>query len=397
MPVCLPSLFIRGGKGVAFEAEIKPLDITELSKSLGLVGELTVVALDDKKDTWEAVKSILRTGIPIRLEGVRTLDDALAHLDSGVAKVVLPAKTWDDEEVVRMIGKYRDRFVAAFQASEEVKSIVDESKQIEKVSKYVSEVLITFDNVSGVEISGSPLSLKLKALNDQAKKFQVRVNVTGGIETVNQLVAIDKSGVRPQVGDALVTGKLEISQLVVPFIRTDRADNLFTTVVVDEMHVALGLVYSNKDSITEAMRKQAGIYHSRRRGLWHKGLSSGATQDLKQVILDCDRDAVRFVVRQNGVGFCHLNRYTCWDSDRGVGHLFRTLLNRKNNPVEGSYTNKLLNKTEMLNAKMLEEATEIIEAKEKDHVAGEAADVLYFASVICTRAGVYFLLSLPPL
>ena len=41
------------------------------------------------------------------------------------------------------------------------------------------------------------------------------------------------------------------------------------------------------------------------RGLWIKGLESGDAQDLLRVDLDCDRDALRFTVRQHGAGFCH--------------------------------------------------------------------------------------------
>jgi phosphoribosyl-ATP pyrophosphohydrolase/phosphoribosyl-AMP cyclohydrolase/histidinol dehydrogenase len=52
--------------------------------------------------------------------------------------------------------------------------------------------------------------------------------------------------------------------------------------------------------------KRIGIYWSRSRNeLWIKGLSSGNTQTLLRVDFDCDRDAVKFVVKQNGKGFCH--------------------------------------------------------------------------------------------
>uniref|UniRef100_A0A7S4DMA9 Phosphoribosyl-AMP cyclohydrolase domain-containing protein n=1 Tax=Lotharella globosa TaxID=91324 RepID=A0A7S4DMA9_9EUKA len=386
-PICMPTLFVSAGKAVGYGVKAEPVDAVERSKTLGLLGELNVVALDDAPATWEAIGSIVRRGRPIRLEGVRTLDDALAQLDRGVSKIVLPAKTWDSEEAISIIGRYKDRFVAIFEADEDTKKVDEEVKIITTVGKYASEFLMTVKDLASVSDGKSAISSKLKAIAKAAADANVLVGVSGGINTVDQIKAIEKIGLRPTIGDALANGKLEMADLIVPFIRSDRPDKLFTTVVVDEQHVALGLVYSNAASVREAMRKRAGIYHSRRRGLWHKGLSSGATQDLFEVTLDCDRDALRFVVRQNGVGFCHLNRYTCWDSDRGVGHLFRTLLDRKQNPVQGSYTNKLLNKTEMLNAKMLEEATEIIEAKDKNHVAAEAADVLYFASVICTRAG----------
>ena len=61
------------------------------------------------------------------------------------------------------------------------------------------------------------------------------------------------------------------------------------------------------------MRERRGIYWSRsRNSLWTKGETSGATQDLLRVELDCDRDALRFVVRQHGSGFCHTGTPGCW-------------------------------------------------------------------------------------
>lgn len=389
-PICMPAIYIRDGKSVMYHSvdcvDATKVKAVERAKTLGLLGDIAVVALDREETTWTAVADILRSGMKLRLEGVETLDEALEFLDKGVSKIVLPAKTWEDEEARSIIGKYRDRFTALFSASKLEED--DELKTMTNLSKYVEEVLIEFKEFQGLDDEKSTFAAKLKKISNTAKQQKMIATVTGGIDDVKTLVMIDKVGLRPQIGDALVTGKLEIADLIIPFIRSDRHDKLYSTVVVDEQHVALGLVYSDEASVREATRKRAGIYYSRRRGLWHKGLTSGATQDLYEISLDCDRDALRYVVRQHGSGFCHLNRYTCWDSDRGIGHLFRTLLDRKQNPVQGSYTNKLLDKADMLNAKMLEEATEIIEAKEKNHVASEAADVLYFASVICTRSGV---------
>ena len=58
--------------------------------------------------------------------------------------------------------------------------------------------------------------------------------------------------------------------------------------------------------------------------------------------------------------------------------LFKLARERKNNPVEGSYTNKLLNDKNLCKEKILEEINELIEAVEKDsNKIHEAADVLY--------------------
>ena len=59
-------------------------------------------------------------------------------------------------------------------------------------------------------------------------------------------------------------------------------------------------------------------------------------------------------------------------------HLFKLARERKNNPVEGSYTNKLLNDKSLSKKKVLEEINELIEAVENDtNKIHEAADVFY--------------------
>src|SRR5205085_1134066 len=77
-----------------------------------------------------------------------------------------------------------------------------------------------------------------------------------------------------------------------------------------------------------AVRTRRGVYHSRARGLWIKGATSGDTQELLRVDVDCDRDVLRFTVRQHGRGFCHLHTRTCWGNDRGLTALFRRLQSR---------------------------------------------------------------------
>ena len=91
------------------------------------------------------------------------------------------------------------------------------------------------------------------------------------------------------------------------------------------------------------MRTRRGVYWSRSRdALWVKGESSGALQELVGIALDCDRDALKFVVRQSGSGFCHKNTWTCWGEDQGLGGLARRLRDRADIAPEGSYTKRVL-------------------------------------------------------
>jgi phosphoribosyl-ATP pyrophosphohydrolase len=186
---------------------------------------------------------------------------------------------------------------------------------------------------------------------------------------------------------ALYTGRLGLAEgFLAPLAR--RVEPPWPTVVADARGVALGLAWSDTESVTEAIERGAGVYHSRRRGLWVKGETSGATQRLARIDLDCDRDALRFTVHQRQPGFCHRGSWTCWGEDAGVGRLARRLAARAAEAPEGSYTRRLLDEPDLLAAKLAEEAGELAEAEGPAAATHEAADLIYFACVALVRAGV---------
>ena len=168
----------------------------------------------------------------------------------------------------------------------------------------------------------------------------------------------------------------------------DRKTGLYATSVTDERGTALGLVWSSKESVSEALRTGTGVYQSRKRGLWYKGASSGDTQDLISISYDCDKDCLRFVVRQKGRGFCHLGTASCWGPQRGLSRLEQTLQSRKRDAPEGSYTARLFKDSSLVTAKIMEEAEELCQAATKEEIASEAADLFYFALTKCLGAGV---------
>jgi phosphoribosyl-ATP pyrophosphohydrolase / phosphoribosyl-AMP cyclohydrolase / histidinol dehydrogenase len=173
-------------------------------------------------------------------------------------------------------------------------------------------------------------------------------------------------------------------------LRSDRPDGLFPTVVSSYTQGgrSLGLVYSSRQSIVESILSGKGVYHSRRHGLWRKGETSGATQDVIRINLDCDTDSLEFSVIQNGAGFCHLNRSSCFGELNGLSALESTLKSRLDSAPEGSYTNRLFNDPDLLRSKIMEEADELCNAETREQVAFEAADLLYFTLTRCIAAGV---------
>ncbi|KAK1757380.1 histidine biosynthesis trifunctional protein [Echria macrotheca] len=183
------------------------------------------------------------------------------------------------------------------------------------------------------------------------------------------------------------TGKLAVSKILSSAWNSDRPDGLVPTVVVDENGAALGLVYSSEESVGEALKTQTGVYQSRKRGLWYKGATSGDTQELVRISLDCDNDALKFVVKQKG-RFCHLEQAGCFGELKGIQKLEQTLLSRKQSAPEGSYTARLFSDEKLLRAKIMEEAEELCDAKTPEEVAFEAADLIYFALTRAVGAGV---------
>mmetsp|Transcript_25276 Transcript_25276/g.37424 ORF Transcript_25276/g.37424 Transcript_25276/m.37424 type:complete len:138 (+) Transcript_25276:240-653(+) len=97
------------------------------------------------------------------------------------------------------------------------------------------------------------------------------------------------------------------------------------------------------------------------------------------------------MVTQHGddvAAFCHLNTFTCWGEPHGLRHLEGTLKKRLNDAPAGSYTKRLFDDEQLLRDKLVEEAQELSEAENKQHVAEELADVLYFAMVKAAKMGV---------
>jgi phosphoribosyl-ATP pyrophosphohydrolase len=157
---------------------------------------------------------------------------------------------------------------------------------------------------------------------------------------------------------------------------------------VDEGRRALGLAYSSLESLRVAVESRRATYQSRTRGIWTKGATSGNTQELLRVEADCDRDTLRFVVRQHGSGFCHAGTETCWGRAEGLAALERTVRGRVESAPPASYTGRLLKDASLLGAKLVEEARELAEASTAAEVCHEASDLLYFAMVAMARAGI---------
>jgi len=380
---------LRGGKDLVIDAG----DPYTIAERFRLAGEIAIVDLDAAMgtgDNAEVMKKLCAMADCRVGGGVRDVETAIRWLDAGATSVVLG--TAATPEVLRELP--RERVVAALDAVDgevvvegwKTRTGIRVEDRIGELAQHAGGFLLTF-----VEREGRKVGIDAERVASlvEAAGPDVRITIAGGVTTPDDVATLDRLGCEAQVGMAIYDGTLSLADAITAPLKTDRADGLWPTVVADERGVALGLAYSNAESVREAVETRAGVYHSRSRGgLWKKGATSGATQELLRIDADCDRDTLRFTVRQAGEGFCHLDTRTCWGDDRGIGKLARLITERLASAPEGSYTKRLLDDPALLRAKLTEEAGELADAAGEADIAWETADVMYFALVAMARGGV---------
>ncbi|MFT7169517.1 MAG: phosphoribosyl-ATP pyrophosphohydrolase/phosphoribosyl-AMP cyclohydrolase, partial [Paracoccaceae bacterium] len=395
----IPSIDLQGGSTVQLiGGEEKALDAGDprpLLDRFSRVGETAVIDLDAAIGTPEtadaghnrALIEELCHRAPIRVGGgIRSEEAARRWLDAGAEKIILG--TAAKPELLSKLPK--KRVIAALDARDgEVvvegwrkgtgRTVLDAMKEIRE---YVDGFLVTFVECEG-RMGGTRLD-QVKALVEAAG--DARVTIAGGVTASDEVAALDAMGADAQIGMALYTGALPLGDAFAAPLVSDRSDGLIATVVADESGRALGLCWSSRRSIAYAIEHGVGAYESRKRGLWIKGKTSGATQELLRIEPDCDRDALRFTVRQNGSGFCHLGTADCWSEARGLAKLQATLEARQKSAPDKSYAARLFRDRDLLRSKLVEEAGELSDAESREDVIHEAADVLFFAATAMARS-----------
>ncbi len=392
----VPSIDLVGGRAVQLiGGETEAIDAGDprpILTRFSIAGEVAVIDIDAARgdgNNSELISELCRLA-SIRVGGgIRDAKTAIDWLDRGAAKVILG--TGAIPEVLSQLPS--ERVIVALDSRDGVlvthgwrhntgDSVMD---RIAELRGLCGGFLVTFVELEG-RMAGTDLE-RTRGIIEAAEGTPV--TIAGGITTTDEISKLDRMGADAQVGMALYSGKMTLPEAIAAALTTERADGLWPTMVVDERGTALGLAWSSADSLNLAVHRRQGIYQSRTRGLWEKGATSGSTQELLRVDLDCDRDTIRFTVRQHGSGFCHLGTRSCWGQDRGVGRLSRRLAQIVGGPPpEGSNTATLLEDSDLLGAKIREEADELATATSREDVTVEAADVLYFTLVKAAASGV---------
>ncbi|KAG8891036.1 trifunctional histidinol dehydrogenase [Tulasnella sp. 332] len=304
--------------------------------------------------------------------------DTLKWLDEGAAQVAVSMAI-----VKELLGSVPPERLLLLLDASSVTAIPD------KIQKSVSGILL---KIPAVDIDF--ISSFRNFFRPESSVYVLPTSpITPSAHTIRELARANISPVIPTSNLTISTtssSQLNVGEAFAAPLTTDRPDGLFPTIVSSYLHggKSLGLVYSSHESITESIVTGKGVYQSRKHGLWRKGETSGATQEVVSIRADCDLDALEFQVVQRGVGFCHLGTPSCFGDLHGLARLERTLQGRLEAAPEGSYTRRLFNDKELLNSKIMEEADELCTAKTKEEVAFEAADLLYFTLTRCVAVGV---------
>ncbi len=232
----------------------------------------------------------------------------------------------------------------------------------------------------------------------------ISIGKVSGVAT-NYFESEEKSIYRAKKGLRSQNIAVELFESSIAFSDFKTLDNGLIPVVVQDYRTSqvLMMAYMNEESFGKTLETGKMTYYSRsRQELWCKGDTSGHYQYVQELLIDCDKDTLLAKVRQVGAA-CHTGNLSCFYTQLAKKEYvdtnpltvltddYNTILDRREHPREGSYTNYLFDKgIDKILKKCGEEATEIvIAAKNPDaeELKYEIADFLYHMMVLMVECG----------
>ena len=401
---------LKNGRDLVLQRD----DADNLINEFNFYGEVAVIDLDAAMGNVDAkgntvntnlLKSLLRKGNVRTGGGIRTVKRARELISLGAEKVIIGSSAWNKnpssndsvlnteflEELVQAIGKQRIIIsVDAINGKIAVKgwtetidvSLIEGAKQAEQ---YCSELLFTC-----VEKEGCMQGTNIDMAQELRNAVKCRVVVAGGVSTESEIEQLEKMGCDVQLGMALYTNKVSLKDSFIRCLDWKKTDGMIPVIAQSEHGEVLMMGYANHEAFKKTFDTKKLTFWSRTRNtLWTKGETSGHFLEVKKLRADCDRDTVLATVVPHG-GVCHTGSFNCFSSEAdeksSMERLYGTIAERFANPKPGSYTATLDSKR--VREKIEEEAEEPCEADGKDEVIWEAADLLYFVSVLMYKEGV---------
>ncbi len=396
----IPSIDLLDGKAVQLQQGkadkkiVEKEDVFALLEQFSLYGEVAIIDLNAAMGTGsnQVLIEQMLAKKPCRVGGgIRDLKTAKSYLAAGASKIILGTSA--TKGFVRKLPK--NALIFAIDAKDDNLTThgwqkTQGEKIIDIIPKWAQncgEFLYT-----QVKKEGMMNGIDKQRIKQVLNTSPIPVTVAGGITSYADLQWINAKGANSQVGMAIYSGKLQLDQGFMSLVDFNKME-LIPTIVQDfKTKKVLMMAYSSKDSLQSALTTRKGTYYSRsRQEIWCKGLTSGNTQKLIHVDVDCDGDTILFQVEQVDSA-CHFERYSCFASQTksySLEYLDEVFEQRLAEQIDQpSFTQKLFNDKDFQIEKLTEECQELIEATDHNHVRWEAADLLFFTLVMAKSKGV---------
>jgi len=405
--VIIASIDIQGGKVVQLrqgaEKVLERDNPLELAAEFDRYGEIAVIDLDAAMGVGsniEMIKPLLRKAECRVGGGIRTPELARELVSLGARKIIVGSGAFRApgggfevnvpflQAMSRKIG--RERLIVAVDARDgeivvdgwKTPTGLDLIEAARAVEPFAGELLFTC-----VEREGTMTGIDLGPARKLRESVSCLVTVAGGVSTLDEIEGIAALGCDVQLGMALYTGKVSLADAFSVSLAWGK-EPLLPIIVQSPDGQVLMTGVTDREALAETFRRGNVCFHSRSRNkLWMKGETSGNTLHLARMRTDCDRDALLATAEPAGP-VCHTGAWSCFTTDRNYTWEFLQgiIAERFRNPAPGSYTATL--DDELVREKIMEEAKELCEAGTREEIIWEAADLLYFATVLMSRAGV---------
>lgn len=408
-----PCIFIAGGKAVRWfdDRTVLTEDVIALAKQYNANGadELLVFDLsdsdEDHEESIDLIKKINRIiSIPMVAGGnIRRAEDVKKLLYAGVKRAML---NFSKKVSIDLIKEVSLRF-----GKEKIAVSLNDFdtlfKQQHLIEQYSSEIVFMhrLDLNSVVNVTEIPCVVVTDTMDESEI---LRILKSNGVKGVSGMfissVDMDFNDFKEVCMRAGI--KMTSFESMMDFSEFKlNSDGLIPVIVQDyKTNEVLMMAYMNEEAFDHTIKTGKMTYYSRsRKTQWVKGETSGHYQYVKSLTIDCDRDTLLAKVDQVGPA-CHTGNPTCFfqplvgtDYDETnplqvFETVYETIVDRKKNPKEGSYTNYLFDKgIDKILKKVGEEATELVIAAKNpnpEEVKYELSDFLYHAMVLMVERGV---------
>lgn len=408
-----PCIFIDGGKAVQWfdDRTLMSDDVVSLAKQYCDRGADELIVFDlstsdeEHDEAIDLIKKMNRViSIPMIAGGnIRRAEDVKKILYAGAKRAILnfsKALSIDlIEEVSKRFGK--ERIAVSLNDFDTL------FKQQHLIEEYSTEIVFMhrLDLNSVMNITKLPCVV----LTDTMEQSEIlRILKCDGIKGVSGLfissLNMDFNGFKGICTDAGI--KMTSFESILDFSEFKlNSDGLIPVIVQDyKTNEVLMMAYMNEEAFDHTVKTGRMTYYSRsRKCQWVKGETSGHFQYVKSLSIDCDKDTLLAKVEQIGAA-CHTGNRSCFyttivgaDYDaknplQVFESVYDTILDRRDHPKEGSYTNYLFEKgIDKILKKVGEEATEIVIAAKNpnpEEIKYEISDFLYHAMVLMVERGV---------